>query len=101
MQFTVLSTLAYADIDDAQKASASTLWSVAQQMTIAMGIAFGAVCLRLSTSLGRTEPGGPSGPFALGDFRWAFIACGVLVLVSVLGYARLPRDAGNAIAARR
>jgi EmrB/QacA subfamily drug resistance transporter len=100
MQFTTLATLAYADVDDAQKASASTLWSVAQQMTIAMGIAFGALCLRLATSLGRTEPGDPSRPFALGDFRWAFIASSVLIFVSIVGYARLPRDAGNAIAAR-
>ena len=101
LQFTTLGTLAYADVDDAQKGAASTLWSVAQQMSVAMGIAFGALCLRLSTSLGRTAPGGPSGgPFALGDFRWAFTACGVLVLVSILGYVRLSRDAGNAIAAR-
>jgi hypothetical protein len=96
-----LATLAYADVDDAQKASASTLWSVAQQMTIAMGIAFGALCLRLATSLGRTDSGDASGPFALGDFRWAFIASSGLIVISILGYARLPRDAGNAIAARR
>ena len=42
MQFTTLATLAYADVGDAQKGAASTLWSVAQQMAIAMGIAFGA-----------------------------------------------------------
>jgi hypothetical protein len=100
MQFTTLATLAYADVGDAQKGSASTLWSVAQQMAIAMGIAFGALCLRLATSLGRTEPSDPSRPFALGDFRWAFIASSVLIIVSIVGYARLPRDAGNAIAAR-
>lgn len=100
MQYTTLATLAYADIDDAQKTSASTLWSVAQQMTLALGIAFGALCLRLSASLGRTGSGAPSGPFALGDFRWAFIASGAVIAVSIVGYARLPRDAGNAIAAR-
>jgi hypothetical protein len=100
MQYTTLATLAYADIDDAQKSSASTLWSVAQQMTVALGIAFGALCLRLSASLGRTGSGAPSGPFALGDFRWAFIASGAVIVVSIVGYARLSRDAGNAIAAR-
>jgi EmrB/QacA subfamily drug resistance transporter len=101
LQFTTLATLAYADVDDEQKAAASTLWSVAQQMTIGMGIAFGAVCLRIATSLGRAESGVQSGPFALRDFRWAFIAAGLLILVAIAGYARLPRDAGNAIAARR
>jgi EmrB/QacA subfamily drug resistance transporter len=99
MQFTTLATLAYADVDDPQKASASTLWSVAQQMTIAMGIAFGALCLRMAASLGGTVSG-PSSSFTLGDFRWAFIAAGCLVLVSMIGYVRLPRDAGDAIAAR-
>jgi len=51
---------------------ASTLWSVAQQMTIGMGIAFGALCLRLS--------GSDSAPFALADFHWAFAAASVLAL---------------------
>jgi len=100
MQFTTLATLAYADVDDPQKGSASTLWSVAQQMAIAMGIAFGAMCLRMAASFSGTAPD-PSSPFALGDFRWAFVAAGLLILISMVGYARLPHDAGNAITARR
>jgi hypothetical protein len=96
MQFTTLATLAYADIDDAQKGSASTLWSAAQQMTIGMGIAYGAVCLRISNYLHGHGAGGPV--FTLDDFRWAFLGAGVMVLLSVAGYARLPRDAGSAIA---
>jgi EmrB/QacA subfamily drug resistance transporter len=98
MQFTTLGTLAYADVDDARRGPASTLWSVAQQMTAGMGIAFGALCLRVATSLHTARPALAPGPFALGDFRWAFIAAGSLILVSVAGYARLPRDAGHAIA---
>jgi MFS family permease len=101
LQFTSLGTLAYADVDDKQKAAASTLWSVAQQMTIGMGIAFGAVCLRIATSFSRAESGVQSGLFALRDFRWAFIAAGLLILVAIAGYARLSPDAGNAIAQRR
>jgi EmrB/QacA subfamily drug resistance transporter len=99
LQFTTLATLAYADVDDPRKAQASTLWSVAQQMTIGMGIAFGALCLRISTAFG-AAPHPQSQAFVLGDFRWAFIAAGVLIAVSIVGYARLPADAGNAIAAR-
>ena len=100
MQYTTLATLAYADIEDAQKSSASTLWSVAQQMTLALGIAFGALCLRLSASLGHGGPDPSSGRFAPSDFRWAFIAAGAVIALSIIGYVRLPRDAGNAIAAR-
>jgi EmrB/QacA subfamily drug resistance transporter len=99
LQFTTLATLAYADVDDPQKGPASTLWSVAQQMAIGMGIAFGALCLRISTTIG-AAPRLPSQAFVLRDFRWAFLAAGVLIAVSIVGYARLPADAGNAIAAR-
>jgi EmrB/QacA subfamily drug resistance transporter len=99
LQFTTLATLAYADVADPQKSSASTLWSVAAQMTIGMGIAFGALCLRLSKSLHGNAAVG-SGAFALGDFRWAFGAASLLIVLSVIGYARLPRDAGHEISGR-
>src|SRR5258708_29376250 len=81
LQFTTLATLAYADVDDPQKGPASTLWSVAQQMAIAMGIAFGALCLRVSSALG-AAPRLQSQAFVMGDFRWAFVAAGVLIAVS-------------------
>jgi EmrB/QacA subfamily drug resistance transporter len=92
LQFTTLGTLAYADVNDAQKGPASTLWSVAQQMTIGLGIAFGALCLRLSASLH-----GHTGAFVTSDFRFAFAAAALLTLFSVIGYVRLPKDAGAAI----
>ncbi len=93
MQFTMLATLAYADVPDAQKGPASTLWSTNQQMTIGMGIAFGAVCLRVTSAL----RGSHAASFTLGDFHWAFAIAGLLTLVSVIGYVRLPRDAGSRI----
>jgi EmrB/QacA subfamily drug resistance transporter len=97
MQFTTLATLAYADIPDAQKGSASTLWSTNQQMTIGMGIAFGAVCLRVASAWRGGHGGALDAAFALGDFHWAFVIAGLLTLVSIIGYARLPRDAGSLI----
>ena len=97
LQFTLLATLAYADVGDAQRSSASTLWSVAQQMTIGMGIALGALALRLSTFLGE----GVATHFSATNFRWAFSAAAVVVLVSVIGYIKLPRDAGDAVRGRR
>jgi EmrB/QacA subfamily drug resistance transporter len=99
LQFTTLATLAYADVEDAQKGPASTLWSVAQQMTIGLGIAFGALALRLAALL--HGPRASAAPFSLQDFHWAFLAGGVVVLGSVWGYVRLPRDAGHLIAAAR
>ena len=95
LQSTTLATLAYADVAEAQKGPASTLWSVAQQMTLGMGIAFGALCLRVSSSIHR--PSGDPFRYALGDFHWAFALAGLLTLASVIGYVRLPRDAGHAM----
>jgi EmrB/QacA subfamily drug resistance transporter len=96
MQFTTLATLAYADIPQRQMSTASTLWSAAQQMTIGMGIAFGAVMLRLGSWLhgGRSADGAH---FSLADFRFAFLCAGALTLVSVMGYIGLARDAGSRI----
>ncbi|MBN3792061.1 DHA2 family efflux MFS transporter permease subunit [Burkholderia sp. Ac-20353] len=96
LQFTTLATLAYADIPARQTSAASTLWSAAQQMTIGMGIAFGAMALRLA-SMARGEATGTH--YVLTDFRWAFLAAGVLALVSLPGYARLSRNAGDRLRA--
>jgi EmrB/QacA subfamily drug resistance transporter len=98
MQFSTLATLAYADIPPRQMSTASTLWSAAQQMTIGMGIAFGALALRAGSWLhGGAVAGGAQ--FSLADFRFAFICAGVLTFVSVLGYAGLAHDAGRGLRA--
>ncbi|MBR7977195.1 DHA2 family efflux MFS transporter permease subunit [Burkholderia vietnamiensis] len=96
MQFTTLATLAYADIPARQTSAASTLWSAAQQMTIGMGIAFGALSLRVA-ALARGDAAGVH--YVLDDFRWAFIAAGVLALLTLPGYARLAADAGDRLRA--
>ncbi len=97
LQFTTLATLAYADVTDAQRAAASTLWSAAQQMTLGLGIAFGALCLRASAAMIHLQLPAPAAPFVLEDFRWAFVAGAALVMVSMVGYSRLPRDAGSGL----
>ena len=101
LQFTLLATLAYADVGDRQRSSASTLWSVAQQMTIGMGIALGALALRLSTFWDNGRLGGGAVQFSALNFHWAFSVAAVAVLVSVIGYVKLPRDAGDAVRGRR
>ena len=95
LQFTTLATLAYADMSDSQKGAASTLWSTHQQMTLGMGVAFGAICLRAAAGLDRTGATGHA--FTLTDFHWAFAVVGLLTMSSVVGYVRLPRNAGSLI----
>jgi hypothetical protein len=76
--------------------SANTLWNVAAQMTIGLGIAFGALSLRLASSLhGAADP---MARFTLDDFHWAFACAGVLTLSSLVGYYRLSPHAGRNLA---
>ncbi|PLZ04325.1 MFS transporter [Burkholderia sp. WAC0059] len=93
MQFSTLATLAYADVAQPQMSAASTLWSAAMQMTNGLGIAFGAVALRVATRV-NGEAGGAHA-FTLDDFRLAFLLAGVLTLLSVWGYLRMASDAGQ------
>jgi EmrB/QacA subfamily drug resistance transporter len=95
LQFQNLGTLVYADVSDAQKGPASTLNSVVQQMTIGMGIAFGALVLRISSFSHDAQAG--HAPIAFEDFRYAFALASLLTLISILGFLRLPRDAGSGI----
>lgn len=97
LQLSATSTLSFADIPDNLKSSASTLWSTMQQMSIGMGIALGAVCLRLA-SLSHAD-GKPSdhGHFAVADFHWAFAIMALLTVLPTIAYWRLPRDAGRSI----
>ncbi len=94
MQFSLLATLAYADVPQPQMNAASTLWSAAAQMTIGLGIAFGAVSLRVGALLNGEESGHA---FTLDDFRLAFLFAGALTLVSVWGYMQMAHDAGQSV----
>jgi EmrB/QacA subfamily drug resistance transporter len=94
MQFSTLATLAYADVPQPQMSAASTLWSAAAQMTIGLGIAFGAVSLRAAAFFNGETTGRV---FTLDDFRLAFLFAGVVTLASVIGYMGLARDAGQSI----
>ncbi|CAB3782746.1 MFS transporter [Pararobbsia alpina] len=96
LTFSTLATLAYVDMDKPRMGAASTIWSTAQQMTIGMGIAFGALSLRGAT-LFNHGGGGPGHPHTLVEFRWAFFACGIVTLLSLPGFLRMARDAGHAV----
>ncbi|SIO25356.1 MFS transporter [Paraburkholderia phenazinium] len=94
MQFSTLATLAYADVAQPQMSAASTLWSAAAQMTIGLGIAFGAVALR-GAAVFNGELSGHV--FTLEDFRLAFLCAGLLTLVSMWGYWQMAHDAGQSV----
>ncbi|MEI5997456.1 MFS transporter [Paraburkholderia bengalensis] len=96
LQFSTLATLAYADVPPEQTSAANTLWNAAAQMSIGLGIAFGALALRAASSI-NGKGGDAAAVFSLDDFRFAFLCAGVLTLVSVYGYVQLARDAGHTV----
>lgn len=92
MQFTSINTLAFADVPPARMSSASTFFSMVQQMTIGLGIAFGAIALHAAVLVH-----GDHGQLSLADFRVAFVLVAVLVLISVLYFIGIEPDAGGEV----
>jgi hypothetical protein len=87
MQFTSISTLAFVDIPQPQMSSANSFFTVMTQMSMGMGVAVGAVTLRLAAWL----HGGPSSTPTIADFHVAF---GMVSIVAVLA-AVLARRGGD------
>ena len=94
MNFTTVTTLAFADIGADQRFGASALATMLQQVAMSLGVAFAAFALSVSQSL-RAAPA-----LGLADFRGAWFAIGVLMTLVAAGALRLERDAGAAISNR-
>jgi EmrB/QacA subfamily drug resistance transporter len=92
MHFTALNTIAFADIPQDQMTGANTLFSTAFQLTMAMGIAVGAIGIRIGSAI--AEPMGIAGVAAV-EFRLAFIMLGVIALAAVLDCLQLDPRAGE------
>lgn len=95
MNFTTITTLAFADISAEQRSGASALTTMLQQLAMSMGVAFAAFALNVSQTL-RGTPN-----LELADFRYAWLAIAALMAVAAAGSLRLAHDAGAAISSRR
>ena len=94
LQFTSLHAITYADIAADKASAATSIASVAQQVSLGFGVASGAMALELSERLaGRTAP-------ALADFAVAFLVVAVLSASCALKVRHLPADAGAELAGR-
>lgn len=93
-QFTAMNTLAFADIHKEGMASANTLFNLAQQVSFGLGVAVGAILLRLGEALF----GGPDMVMA---FRFAFAGIFVLCLLGVGDFLLLPAGAGANVSGHR
>ena len=89
MQFTAFSTLAFCDTTPAQTSSATTLFSMFQQLSAGIGIAFGAIALSVAQRFT-----GHAGHPGVADFRIALGLVAALALLALIDAAGLPRNAG-------
>lgn len=98
IQFTGISTLAFADVPSAQMSYANTLFSTATQLAVGLGISLGAIGIRIGVNvsewLGMSTIPGIS-------FRLAFVAIALICLIGMVDTLRLVKDAGNAVSARK
>ncbi len=94
LQFSALNTLAYADIDSADIARANALYTVLQQLFLAIGVAVAAFLLdaRLWWA-GRDK-------LVAGDFSFALIVVAVVSSLAVFSYVKLDANAGSSISGR-
>jgi len=96
MQFTLFNTLGFADIPKAQMSDASTLFSMFFQLSMAMGVAIGALLLRFAMNFH-----GNTGQAATADFQLTFLLVAVIAGVALLDNLRLPPQAGESVLQRK
>ena len=94
LQFTSINTIAYAEVENARVGRATALVSVGQQLSIAAGVALGAMAVELSVHFRGDET------LQAADFQPAFLAVAAISALSVFVFARLSRDAGAELADR-
>jgi MFS family permease len=98
MHFTALNTIAFADIPPQKMTGANTLFSTVFQLTMGMGIAVGAIGIRIGQAV--SAPLGAGGIVAI-EFRLAFVLLGIIALFAVLDCLPLDRRAGDNVARKQ
>jgi EmrB/QacA subfamily drug resistance transporter len=96
-EFTAMNTLAFAEVPPAGMTSANTLFNLGQQVTFGLGVAAGAILLRM----GRALLGPLHAPVSVADFRFAFAGAGLLCLLGVTEFLRLDGRAGAMVSGHR
>jgi EmrB/QacA subfamily drug resistance transporter len=94
LQFSALNTLAYADVEMKDMGRANALYTVAQQLFLALGVSVAAFLLdaRLWFS-GRSE-------LVADDFSFALVTVAILSVLSVFSYFKLQPGAGASVSGR-
>jgi EmrB/QacA subfamily drug resistance transporter len=93
--FSAYNSLQFADIDAADLADANTLSSTFAQVAAGLGVAVGALLLRLSDQAWSTPPNGPITAYGL-----AFVLLAVIMMQPLIQAFRLHRAAGAELTRR-
>lgn len=97
MQFTALTTIAFADVTSAQRSAATAISAMLQQLSQLLGIAVAAAVIRFASYL----TGGGSDAGMLPDIRAAFLFIAAIGLVSALRFLALLPEAGAEVSGHR
>jgi len=94
LEFTSLGAMTYADIEPERVGRATALASVAQQLSLSMGVAVGALAVDLTVQFRHHAE------IMAGDFAPAFLLVAVISALAAPIFWRLPPDAGAELADR-
>ena len=94
LQMTSINTLSYADVPPALLSRATSLTSMAQQLSQSVGVGTGALLLYLMLALHGREVSSAA------DFSFAFAAVAGISILSVPFFLRMPADAGAEVSGR-
>jgi EmrB/QacA subfamily drug resistance transporter len=99
IQFTAVSTLAFADVPSAQMSYANTLFSTATQLALGLGITLGAIGIRIGEKVSESIVGLAVVPGI--SFRLAFVVIALICLVGMSDTLHLKKDSGSAVSVKR
>lgn len=95
MEFTALSSFAFADIDQKSRSSASALTSMLQQLAMLLGVALSSFLLQVTPLVrGHLHPD-------ISDFKVAFLFNGLLAFYAALMFLKLPANAGEEVSGHK
>jgi EmrB/QacA subfamily drug resistance transporter len=95
LQFTAINTLAMADIPQSRMSQAASFSAIAQQLSLTVGVAIGAMVLHFTIAWSGNATATAS------DFPPAFFLVGALAAVSIMFYLPLPANAGAEVTGHR
>lgn len=95
LQFTCMSALTYADLEPSRMSNGTSIASVAQQISMSLGVAVGATVLHLAT-----EFSGNSTPTAAA-FTPTLMIVGAIPMLAIFIFAKLPANAAEEMSGHR